>query len=265
MNLTANVNYHIQKNEPQAFKFDVNGIEGNIVTPELVTSEVSISDLRHSSRAKNFDDDGITFIESGSNIVSFQEADKWQDEYESEIEALLKRQIDAKEVIVFDHTVRVDDPNAPRKPVRNVHNDYSKAGALERLVDLVGKDRAKEYRDGHFAFVNVWRPIGSVVNSAPLGFIEPSTISPKDWIKIELHYPKRKGQILGVTPNTDHKWFYKSNMTPEEVVIFNTFDNQGRPSLAHSALDVVNTFHQEWLRTKRVRKSIETRSLVRYK
>jgi len=76
---------------------------------------------------------------------------------------------------------------------------------------------------------------------------------------IELIYPDRKGQILGVGANPKHEWFYQSNMTPNEVVIFNIYDNRGQPHLAHSALDIANQPDNS-----PPRKSIETRTLVRY-
>ena len=77
---------------------------------------------------------------------------------------------------------------------------------------------------------------------------------------IELIYPDRIGQILGVAANKNHDWFYLSKMTPDDVTIFNIYDNQGRPFLAHSALDMEITDN-----VTTPRKSIESRTLVRYK
>ncbi|WP_241826587.1 hypothetical protein [Enterovibrio norvegicus] len=48
-------------------------------------------------------------------------------------------------------------------------------------------------------------------------------------------------------------------MRSDDVVIFNVYDNQGRPYLAHSALDIVG---QSAVSAPRM--SIETRTLVRY-
>ena len=84
-------------------------------------------------------------------------------------------------------------------------------------------------------------------------------MSQQDWINIELIYPDRKGQILGVKANPKHEWFYFSDMTPDNAIIFNIYDNKGRPHLAHSAIDIVEK-HPVIL----PRKSIETRTLVRY-
>ena len=80
-----------------------------------------------------------------------------------------------------------------------------------------------------------------------------------DWMDIGLVYPDRHGQILGVAANPGHEWFYKSEMTPDEAIVFNIYDNRGRPHLAHSALDRPGD-----AQVKIPRKSIESRTLVRY-
>ncbi len=256
---TATVNYHVKTNDVQAFHFDVDGVMGNLISPELVSVKVAVTDIRKKTCPVNFDEDGIIFISSPTNVDAFDESEAWASDYESELTVILQQQIKAKEVIVFDHTVRVDDPNATRRPARNVHNDYSEGGVAKRLVDIVGAQRAREFQQGHFGFVNVWRPVEYKIPSSPLGFICPRSMQANDWMNIEFEYPDRKGQILGVAENKAHKWFYQSEMTPEEAIIFNIYDNRGKPHLAHSALDMEG----DNIATK-PRKSIETRTLVRY-
>ena len=259
MQVSASVNYHVQKDEAQAFEFDVDGIIGNLVSPELVTTEIKVRDLRHEGRLNRFDEDGIVFVEQPSAIRDFGNDSDWQSTYDAELEKLLKDQIGAKEVIIFDHTVRVDDPDAARRPARNVHNDYNQAGAEQRLIDIVGGQRAADFHKAGYGFVNVWRPIEHAIQSSPLGFIRPSSMTPRDWMDIGLIYPDRFGQILGVAANPAHEWFFMSEMTPDEAVIFNIYDNTGRPHLAHSALDLPGDAS-----VTIPRKSNESRTLIRY-
>ena len=259
MPVSASVNYHIVKPEPQAFVFDVDGIVGNLISPELVPTDVEVLDLRDQSRIPEFDTEGIEFIHQPSGIENFQAGTDWEPAYNAELEQLLKAEIGAAEVVVFDHTVRIDDPNAPRRPARNVHNDYNRAGAEQRLIDIVGDARAIDFHAAGFGFVNVWRPIEHTIQSSPLGFIRPASMNEKDWMDIGLIYPDRFGQILGVAANPKHEWFFMSEMTPDEAVIFNIYDSTGRPHLAHSALDLSG---EEAVTVPR--KSIESRTLVRY-
>ncbi len=137
MSANATVNYHIKSSKEQAFKFDVGGVIGNLISPDLAETDVQVRDLRSDIGAVCFDTDGIQFQAHKTQVGDFtSDQTLWCDLYERELEALLKDQIGAKEVIIFDHTVRIDDPHADRKPARNVHNDYSKKGAEQRLVDL---------------------------------------------------------------------------------------------------------------------------------
>lgn len=282
MTIKASVNYHVKSDESQAFIFDADGVVGNLISPELVATHVDVQDLRDKVGEVSFDADGIVFVHSPSKVTKFEkvtqfkrgtqfkkvthfESDNdWQAQYDNEITALLKQTISAEEVIVFDHTLRVDDLDAERKPARNVHNDYSQKGADQRLIDLVGEERAAIFQDGHFGFVNVWRPVEHTITTSPLGFIRPSSMQSTDWMNIELIYPDRKGQILGVAANADHEWFYQSNMQPSDVIIFNIYDNKERPHLAHSALDIAGQADASVSCKSVPRKSIETRTLVRY-
>ena len=181
MRNAAVVNYHINNAEPQAFEFDVDGVVGKLVSPELVPTRVNVLDLRDSSFSVGFDTDGITFENHVTRITDFVSSPGWEDTYSDELRALL-------------------------------------------------------------------------------GFIRPGSVHAEDWMTIDLIYPDRVGQILGVAANDDHDWFYLSRMTPDEVAIFNIYDNEGRPFLGHSALDMEDS------RNARVpRKSIESRTLVRYR
>jgi hypothetical protein len=258
MTQTATVNYHVHKPERQAFELDAGGIVGNLISPELVRTSVPVADVR-SGDVGTFAANSVGFALSPSSVQFFDGNQNWQSNYDAELTELLKQNLKAQEVVVFDHTVRVDDPDADRKPARNVHSDYSQSGAEQRLVDILGAETASDWAAGHYAFVNVWRPIGDPINTAPLGFVRPDSVAEEDWIHLDLIYPDRRGQIMGLAANPNHHWIYLSKMTPDEVAYFNIFDNKGRPSIAHSALDLV-----EDPTINTVRKSIESRTLVRY-
>lgn len=254
----ATVNYHVHKDERQAFELDAGGIIGNLISPELAATQITLSDARDADSRVAFKTDAVEFIARNSAVCDF-DSDDWQSVYDQELTELLSEKLGVRDVIVFDHTIRVDDPDATRKPARNVHSDYSTDGAEKRLVDLLGDEKAAEWSQGHYAFINVWRPIEHPINSAPLGFVRPSSVHPEDWILLDLIYPDRKGQIMGLVGRPGHDWVYQSKMTPNEVAVFNIYDNFGLPSIAHSALDFVEDSN-----VNTIRKSIESRTLVRY-
>lgn len=259
MNVSATVNYHVLSTEPQGYHIDADGEEGKIISPELAPTEISIKDMRANEGKIVFLKDSLAFAEYSSAIHDFDDTDLWQDTYNQELTDLLEGQIEAKEVIVFDHTVRIDDPNSGRKPARNVHSDYSPRGAHDRLKDIVGAKTAEEWEAGHFGFINVWRPVERPIVTAPLAFIRPRSVKAEDWVELQLIYPDRIGQIMGLVANEEHEWVYLSHMTPNELAYFNIYDNRGLASIGHSAVDLTENNDAQV-----IRKSIESRTLVRY-
>ncbi|MEM6742212.1 MAG: CmcJ/NvfI family oxidoreductase [Pseudomonadota bacterium] len=254
---TASVNYHVRKSERQAFEIDAGGVVGEMVSPELAPTEIQVSDERAGASVA-FASDGVAFLHAPSRVASFA-GEGWRETYDAELTALLKAELGVRKVVIFDHTVRIDDPDSDRKPARNVHGDYSPEGAETRLADILGEDLAAEWREGRYGFINVWRPVEAPINSAPLGFVRPASVPPEDWIEIDLIFPDRRGRIMGLAANPRHDWLYRSRMTPDEAAVFNIYDSGGLPSVAHSALDMV-----EDPDVTAVRKSIESRTLVRY-
>lgn len=259
MTQTASVNYHVHKANRQAFELDAGGVVGNLISPELAPTQVVVVDNRTATGGVDFANASVGFAHYPTHVSAFEGDGQWQADYDAELAKLLKTEIGAKEVVVFDHTIRKDDPDSKRKPARNVHSDYSEGGAKQRIIDILGEETAREWSAGHFGFVNVWRPLDAPINSAPLGFILPNSVADQDWILIDLIYPDRRGEILGLAANPDHQWIYQSKMKPDEVAYFNIYDSRGRPSIAHSALDMV-----EDPNVHTIRRSIESRTLVRY-
>ncbi len=256
----ATVNYHVHKPERQAFELDAGGVVGNLVSPELAATRVNVRDVRPADSNTSFKQASLEFAAFHTDVDVLNDKLAWQPIYDADIKGFLRARLNIDEVIVFDHTVRIDDEASDRKPARNVHSDYSRSGAQQRLIDLLGEARAAEWASGHYAFINVWRPVEAEISSSPLGFILPDSVAEHDWILLDLIYPDRQGQILGLAANPAHQWVYRSRMTPDEVAFFNIFDNRGLPSIAHSALDML-----EQPVKHSVRKSIESRTLVRYR
>ena len=229
------------------------------MSPRHDIRQISLRDVKLKEAKVSFAVDGVSFARVPSKERVFSDDRNWVAQYDAELATLLAGQIGAQECLVFDHTVREDNPNSTRRPARNVHSDYSPDGARQRLVDILGKERAAEWSRGHYGFVNVWRPVGQPINSAPLGFVRAASIAKEDWILIDLVYPNRRGHIMGLVASDAHEWFYASKMEADELVFFNIFDSEGLPSVAHSAVDLV-----EDPSVTTIRKSIESRTLVRY-
>ena len=159
MTKTAIVNYHVHKNERQAFELDAGGIAGNLISPELAPVQVALNDVRKKEHPVRFEHDAVEFVSAPSAVEDFS-GEEWQPIYDEELRRLLTDRLGVRDVLIFDHTVRVDDPDAARKPARNVHSDYSEDGAKQRLIDLLGPDKSTEWSKGHYGFISLrWIPL----------------------------------------------------------------------------------------------------------
>lgn len=119
-------------------------------------------------------------------------------------------------------------------------------------------DEAPALLKGRVQIINVWRPI-KVVRRDPLAVAEANSVAESDLVVLELIYPNRRGATLGVRYNESHKWFYKSNLTPDEVLLIKCFDSKvdGRARrVPHSAFEIKDASHEP------LRESIEVRALV---
>ena len=122
MTRTGTVNYHVHKPERQAFHIDAGGVVDNLISPELAATQVPVRDVRKGEARVSFQADSVAFRHFPTNVTAFK-GDAWEATYDQELTELLTRELGAKEVVLFDHTVRIDDPNSDRRPARNVHSD----------------------------------------------------------------------------------------------------------------------------------------------
>ena len=141
MTQTATVNYHVHKPERQAFELDAGGIVGNLILPELAPTQVNVVDVRACDKCA-FKDQSVGFTHFTTAVESFGEDQVWTPTYDAELTRLLGTELHAKEVIIFDHSVRIEDTYSDCLPARNVHSDYSQIFAEKRLIDILCPENA---------------------------------------------------------------------------------------------------------------------------
>lgn len=223
---------------------------------------------------------------------------KVRNEYYAEIEAALRAKLatgpKVKRVVIFDHTIRVNDPNSARQPVQAVHVDQTPSAAEARVRRHTGDD-ADNLLKGRFQLINVWRPLGHKASDYPLGVIDWRSASNSDLVAQDLLYPDRTdddgddrgkeklpdpastlstegyhvgGETYTVKPNDSHRFYYVKDMAPEEVMFIKCFDSASedvgrQKGLAgftpHTAFIDPNT-----PKDAKPRQSIEVRCLVFY-
>ena len=226
---------------------------------------VTIEDARTGEHAFGLEREGFTLTTEASGVSDFYDGDEVQAVYSQEVERLVKEASGAAEVLVFDHTIRVADSTVRRErkvrePVHVAHNDYTNRSAPQRVRDLLPAERAEALLQHRFAVVQIWRPIAGPVQDRPLAICDARTIADRDLVETDLVYADRVGEVLQLSHNPGHRWFYFPDMDSGEALIFKTYDSDtdGRARFtAHTAFVDPNAPADAT-----PRQSIESRSLA---
>ena len=252
--------------KPQIIVPDVAGVETGRQA-KYAARPVRIADGRPLIGRLSVDVQGFDLVTRPTAMPDFGDDGAIRARYYPEIEALLKETIGVAEVLIFDHTIRIDDTakgtaRGARKPVRTVHNDYTPVSGPQRVRDLVAPERVDAWLASRFAIFSVWRPIVGPVETAPLGVADSSTLVPADLVAADLVYRDRTGEIYDIAWNAGQRWYYFPRMTRDEVMLLKTYDSATDGTArfsAHSAFNDPTTPADA-----RPRESIEVRALVRY-
>ncbi|KAI0968554.1 hypothetical protein F4678DRAFT_464168 [Xylaria arbuscula] len=122
-------------------------------------------------------------------------------------------------------------------PARYAHVDQSGVGARTLLQENLPNE-AEKLSQTRWGTVNLWRPIQTIKRD-PLCFCDGRTISDEDLVAIDATPPPKgtssfyesisKGdgfQTLEIRASPRHKWYYLSEMQPDEALVFKCYDSK---------------------------------------
>lgn len=199
-------------------------------TGQFEPRTVSIDDARPENDGLDLDREGVKLIQEPTAVTDWFDEDQVRNVYYPEVEAMLLRETGAKEVLIFDHTIRIGDPekqkqNNTRAPVKNVHNDFTEDSAPLRVRQLYSEEEAEKRLARRFTSVNVWRPLRGPVKKSPLAIADAQSIDPADWVRSERHYGDRVGVTYNISYNPKHRWLYFPEMETDEAVLLKCYDS----------------------------------------
>jgi hypothetical protein len=208
------------------------------VRPPAVQRDVTIRDARPIAQDLRLDEHGFELHSSRSQFTEFYDEAAVRARYYPEVETAMRAMTGARAVIVFDHNVRSaaraarGEPGV-RLPVDQVHNDYTEHSGPRRRLEILAAAGRSDLEDRHFAFVNLWRPIVGPVWDNPLAVCEAGSVAPEDLVETDIRHfgeddlttPRHTGEIYSVRYNPAHRWFYLSQMQPDEVLLLKCFDS----------------------------------------
>lgn len=260
----ARVNHLIPAGEKSAVYIVPPG-EGQPNRPAEYDSHlVRIQDARPLVDELTLDREGLILVHSETAVKDFLDDEEVEATYYPEVEAMMKDVTGATKVVVFDHTVRIQDEaksraKGVREPVRVAHNDYTPKSGPQRVRDLL-PDEAEDLLKGRYAVINVWRPIKGPVEAMPIAVADAQSMGPDDFIATDLVYADRVGEIYDVAYNPDQRWYYFPQMGRDEALLLKCYDSKedGRARFtAHTAFEDPTSPEDA-----APRESIEIRTLV---
>ena len=205
-------------------------------------------------RAKSFslDREGFALREFHSPFDSWDDDAAIRAEFYREVEQFVRREVGAKQVVIFDHTIRAqsnlaqtrsEHSTSRRAPVMNVHCDYTENSGPLRVRQLLPNE-ADELLRRRVAFYNFWKPLRRTVEERPLAMCDVTSSMEADFIVMKLRYRDRDGEIFVMRYSPQHHWWYFPRMTPEHAIMLKTYESEsdGRARfVGHSAFIDPNT------------------------
>jgi hypothetical protein len=227
---------------------------------------VQIANARQLAEPPTLDSYGFERRSQPTAVTDFGDDEQIRTLYYREAEQILLQATGAEKVVIFDHTLRSsadDRAETTREPVRFVHNDQTFVSGPRRVRDHLPPDEAATRLTRRFAIVNLWRPIGTTVETWPLAVLDGRTIELDDLVAADLIYRDKVGETYAVLHRARHRWFYFPRMQPDEVILLKIYDSKADAAVrlsAHSAFEDPTSPSDA-----PSRRSIELRSLVFYR
>lgn len=151
--------------------------------------------------------------------------------------------------------------------LKTILADQTPEGA-ELILQMLMQADAGRLGKTRWGIINAWRPL-KLIRREPLAVCDVRSVPDSDLRVLGVIYPLPDGMVYNgssdlksdtwnVAANPEHKWYYASNMTPDEVLLLKMYDTKldGRArKCPHSA------FKRSYDEGP-ARESIETRCLV---
>ncbi|RDW63724.1 hypothetical protein BP6252_11269 [Coleophoma cylindrospora] len=231
-------------------------------------SDVGLTDLRGYEDSLDLERDAFKFINYPSAVEPENIGESLQTYCEESIQ-LIKDQLNPDRVICYEVLYRhaeaktAESKNKNSAPITMVHIDHTTEGGKFRIKHHLTNEEISEYDNGSWRWriVNIWRPLCPVVQTFPLAFLDPKTVANPDVVDTDQVGPHYSGEISYLKHSKDHRWYWLSNQTTDEVITFVCFDTHP-PSSALNCAPHASFVIQDAPEDAIPRESIELRFIV---
>lgn len=233
--IRATINY-IDRNAPPARIYYVDPPKGEPLSTLIVDPrEVRICDVRGAEDMFTLEDHGCCFPQDEIAFRDFENEEAIRRQCYPAIEDLARRITGIDHVVAFDYGIRrkLEKPGGDGKPrlggrVRNIgnfaHGDFTPYSSTLPVRQFLGDD-GERLLQRRYAIYNFWWPIHGPLHDYPLALCTDNSIAADDYVEIENIREYGPSPILGLIYNPAHRWFYKSGLCENEMLMFRTWDS----------------------------------------
>jgi hypothetical protein len=211
----------------------------------LKPAEMDITDAR--GLDTDLDREGFVLVHHASAVSDFTDLDAVVKVHTGEIADLLKRVSGCDHVDVmprgtlrFSERLGENDKHDNSNPARMAHVDMSKEASAEARARGAPEGR-KVVRSAQY---NVWRAISGPPQDVPLALCAFPSLEQSDLIDCEAIFdspgaPEWSFGNYVIAHNPAHRWYYYSNMRPDEAIVFKTSESDPARAqlMPHGAFD----------------------------
>jgi hypothetical protein len=244
--VSATMNYSVDNGRPIDYYFYEPDPALELNPPGTDVRGVQIHDGWADRSSLSVDREGFELHDFDSSFTSFENEAAVKSTFYEQVVAFVKRHTGARQVVVFDHTLRRRMPadlkvqtDVQRPAVLLVHSDYTVASGPQRVREVM-QQAAEPLLQGRVAFYNVWKSLTGRVDELPLAMVDAQTHDPADFLRMDLKYRERTGEIYVLRHNPSHRWVYFPQMHAGHALLLKTYDSStdGRCRfMAHSAFE----------------------------
>lgn len=204
-----------------------------LTTLKLASHDVEIADARALPEPATFAKEGFEIHTLPFDSYHWTDPEWVKSAYTQSTLAFVKDLVGADHVACFHAGVFFRDSGASYgdfktryrgKAADFVHMDYTRDSVMPFVREAVDAEILEQYP--HVVIYNVWRSLTPPPQDVGLAFCDQRTLDRQDWVfgeTVELNFPQGVPFLTGVY-GPHQKWYYYSQMTQDEVVIFNGCD-----------------------------------------
>lgn len=242
MTITAKVNYLGQMEDyPVAFSY--NREASNLAyDPRAVT----LRDIRSLPNASTLEEKGFMLAQVPFVCPSGADPEDHLRTFHAAMLDYLERTTSAAKVVLIGPFVRHADPARAlpgKTPAHYVHADYTAKSFMRTARALVADEpEGERFLAGRIAILQTWTAISPPPQDSVLTVLDRRTLVPDDIVEgtvvVGVAEDPRPHPALLFRHNPAHKWYFLSDMTPNDTLVFVGCDSYDltMPGTPHTAI-----------------------------